>query len=198
MGNNHLVYKTTNKTNGKIYIGVHSTNDINDKYLGSGTAFKSALKKHGIDNFKKEILHNYKKRASALKKEKEIVDHKFVLSRNTYNLVLGGGSMRVLNKLVGKSERETPKQKKWLKETTERIIKSGFKDMTQFMNFAMEFSTYSSIIKYQANEPMNIIEVGMLKAQMENGFKADRNKLNQHKKNLDYTIRMMQYIIYGK
>lgn len=40
----HFIYKTTNKTNNKIYIGVHSTNDIDDGYLGSGIALKYAIK----------------------------------------------------------------------------------------------------------------------------------------------------------
>ena len=32
----HFVYQTTNTINNKIYIGIHSTNDINDGYQGSG------------------------------------------------------------------------------------------------------------------------------------------------------------------
>lgn len=54
---NHLVYQTTNKLNNKIYIGVHSTKNINDGYLGSGTALKKAVKKYGKQNFKRIILN---------------------------------------------------------------------------------------------------------------------------------------------
>lgn len=32
----HIVYKTTNILNNKYYIGVHSTFNINDNYLGCG------------------------------------------------------------------------------------------------------------------------------------------------------------------
>lgn len=43
----HIVYKTTNNVNGKIYVGVHSTIDIYDNYIGSGKTLKKAIKKYG-------------------------------------------------------------------------------------------------------------------------------------------------------
>lgn len=53
------IYKTTNLINGKTYIGqtINEGKSL-DKYLGSGTALKRAVKKYGRPSFEKEILFN--------------------------------------------------------------------------------------------------------------------------------------------
>lgn len=47
-----IIYKTTNKINGKIYVGLDTKN--NPKYLGSGKIIKFAIKKYGKENFEKK------------------------------------------------------------------------------------------------------------------------------------------------
>lgn len=49
-----IVYKTTNLITGKFYIGKDKYNNPN--YLGSGVKLKDAIKRYGLDNFKKEIV----------------------------------------------------------------------------------------------------------------------------------------------
>ena len=51
-----FVYKTTNLLTGKIYIGQHSTKNIDDGYLGSGVYLKKEIKEYGKENFQREII----------------------------------------------------------------------------------------------------------------------------------------------
>lgn len=47
----HSLYFTINKLNGKVYVGRHSSNTSEDRYLGSGIAITAAIKKYGRENF---------------------------------------------------------------------------------------------------------------------------------------------------
>lgn len=52
----NYIYKITNLINGKIYIGKHSSNKIDDTYMGSGKIIKRAEQKYGLNNFIKNII----------------------------------------------------------------------------------------------------------------------------------------------
>ena len=86
----YTIYKVTNNINGKIYIGKHQTNQINDSYYGSGKAIKNAIKKHGKENFIKEILYVFNTEHEMNAKEKEIITEEFVSRLDTYNAGVGG------------------------------------------------------------------------------------------------------------
>lgn len=86
----HFIYKTTNILNGKYYIGVHSTDDIGDGYLGSGVALKDAIAKYGKENFQRVILEYFDSAEKAFEKERELVNQAFVDLEETYNLKIGG------------------------------------------------------------------------------------------------------------
>jgi len=64
------IYKTINLVDGKIYIGKDVKS--NPTYLGSGVRLKYAIKKYGIDSFKKEVL------------EDDILDKKTLSEREIY------------------------------------------------------------------------------------------------------------------
>ena len=76
----NFVYITTNLVNGKQYIGDHSTNKLNDGYLGSGKLLKQSIKKHGNNKFKYEILDFFEtKNAAFIAQQKYINKHNSVV-----------------------------------------------------------------------------------------------------------------------
>jgi hypothetical protein len=68
------VYRTTNKVNGKYYIGVHKTKNPMDDYLGSGKHLLRAIAKYGEENFVKEILLSGHSPEAAFALEFELVE----------------------------------------------------------------------------------------------------------------------------
>jgi len=88
----HTVYRTTCLPNGKQYIGVHSTDILDDEYLGSSKSLKDDIRLFGTDCFDKEILIIYQDRQLALQKEKELVDLCWIHRKDTYNLSEGGAA----------------------------------------------------------------------------------------------------------
>ena len=86
----YIIYKITNKIDGKFYIGSHKTSDPCDCYMGSGKYLKYAQDKYGIENFKKEVLFVYDTSEEMFAKEAEIVNEEFLANENTYNIKVGG------------------------------------------------------------------------------------------------------------
>jgi len=95
----NLLYKTINLINGNSYIGQHSTDDIEDGYLGSGNDIKEDIGKYGKENFKREILFYCKTKEDLNILEREFVDEEFVSRLDTYNINIGGfGNWYYVNK----------------------------------------------------------------------------------------------------
>ena len=90
----HYVYKIENLIDGRIYIGAHSTNDMNDGYMGSCIPLKKDIVKYGKGNFKKIILNFFNTKKKALAEEKKIVNKNFVNNDQLYNMRIGGNSCK--------------------------------------------------------------------------------------------------------
>jgi group I intron endonuclease len=88
----HYVYITTNLVSGKKYVGDHSTNNLNDSYLGSGIALKEAIKKYGRGNFEREILKICDTKQEAFYLQKSYIENFNTLAPNGYNICPSGGT----------------------------------------------------------------------------------------------------------
>ena len=86
----YYVYKITNVSNNKIYIGCHETDNLDDGYMGSGKYIIRAYEKYGKENFIKEILEFYTSRQEMFLAESQIVTREFIEDNSTYNLAEGG------------------------------------------------------------------------------------------------------------
>ena len=88
-----FIYITTNLVNGKKYLGQRKYSKGWESYLGSGVAFKKALKKYGKENFKREIIIEAETAEELNQFEKELsIKYDVVNSDNWYNLCYGGGA----------------------------------------------------------------------------------------------------------
>lgn len=87
----NFLYKTTCVTNGKYYIGMHSTDKLNDRYIGSGKHLQNSIRKYGKHNFRIEILEHFPDRESLRLREIEVVDESVVNDPLSMNLQKGGG-----------------------------------------------------------------------------------------------------------
>lgn len=114
-----IVYETTNVVNGKIYVGVHSTDDISDGYLGSGVNLKRAIKKYGRQSFTRKIIGTYQTKVEAFAIEASIVTEDFIKQPHVYNATCGGGGSGPgkLSPMFGKKFKLSDDVKKHLSET---------------------------------------------------------------------------------
>lgn len=86
----HFIYKTTDTRNGNFYIGMHSTDNLNDGYVGSGKRLKKLIYKYGKEIFNMEILEFLPNRQLLKLRESEIVNSDLLLESKCMNLKPGG------------------------------------------------------------------------------------------------------------
>jgi len=86
----HYIYKIT-RFDGKYYIGMHSTNNLEDGYFGSGKKITRSIKKYGLEKHSKEILEHFQCRESLRLKEEMLVNQDLLNDPLCMNIALGGG-----------------------------------------------------------------------------------------------------------
>lgn len=128
----HIIYKTTNLLNGRFYIGMHSTDNIDDGYLGSGKRIIAELKKYGKENFVRVIIGQTTSREALKTKEAELVTEELRKDPLCLNLKNGGeGGWDHLDNEKMKSVRSANLAKAREKLTTEirsKAAKSWIRD----------------------------------------------------------------------
>ena len=149
----HIVYKTVNKVNSKYYIGVHSTKDLNDGYLGSGKNLKRAIAKYGKEAFERQILCFFSERDNALIYEKTLVTREITNLTECYNIVEGGGNppskAGIANpKTKLKGDDRTDKQKLAAKIRAEKVRGRPAYNRKEIEMFGSKFGSITEAIKH--------------------------------------------------
>lgn len=89
----HFLYRITRPSiDDSFYIGIHSTDRINDGYMGSGDIISASVNKHGVALHERKIIQFFENRAEVLTAEKEIVTNELLADPRCMNICLGGGT----------------------------------------------------------------------------------------------------------
>lgn len=122
----HFIYQTTCSVTGKYYRGMHSTDDMDDGYLGSGYILRRSIKKYGKGTHERVILEDCSDRGRAFlrEREKSWVSEEQLNDPLCMNIAHGGSSAPIGNRFA--SGKRTEEQRKRISEGT----KKGFASMS--------------------------------------------------------------------
>ena len=183
----HVIYKTTNTLTGRYYIGMHSTDNLDDGYLGSGRRLKYSVKKYGQDKHTVEILEQCSDRPSLIEKEKEIVNHDLIKDDDCMNLHTGGMCGPISNLGSKRSEETKAKMRAWVrtpemgrkisKKLTGRSLSDEHKQKLKESHTGLTHSeeTKQKMSNWDRSEDMRKKISETLK---------DKPKTNEHKENM--------------
>lgn len=101
----YVVYKHTNRINGKVYIGI-TRQDLNKRWQNGygymGTYFWNAVQKYGWDNFDHEILLSGLTKEEACEEEKRLIaEYQAQDKEHGYNIMEGGQTGDNLQPMFG-------------------------------------------------------------------------------------------------
>ncbi len=94
------IYKTTCLITNKFYIGMHSTSNLSDKYMGSGKILKRSIAKYGKENHLVSIIRFVNNKNELIELERELVNENIISEPLCMNLKIGGeGGFDYINNL---------------------------------------------------------------------------------------------------
>jgi len=126
----HFIYKTTDTRNGNFYVGMHSTDNLDDGYVGSGLRISRLIYKHGKEIFKREILEFFPDRNLLKKREEEIVNSNLLKEEKCMNLRTGGAgfnseeAIAAINKSNEVQKKLRLENPEWVRKKKKKTSKS--------------------------------------------------------------------------
>jgi hypothetical protein len=182
----HYIYKTTCIITKRFYIGMHSTDNLEDGYVGSGKRLWHSINKHGKENHVCEILEFLPDRKSLAKREMEIVNQEMLNEELCMNIATGGEGGYNLkavesNKLKkGKTYEEIFKTPEMVKHRRQ-LAKDNYSKSIESYNFKnIDKNKHSEICKKGAT------------AQQDSGYTHNEetiSKIKDSNKNRDWSDR---------
>lgn len=207
----HTIYKITNLTNNKIYIGKHSSSSLKDDYMGSGKLIKMAIKKYGLENFKKEILFILESEKEAYEKEKEIITEVFINQVDVYNIIMGGDSFYginsnielrkeknkraalKMNSITWKDEEFVKRKKEESSKTAKRLYKEGI-----FKQYDWNGKKHKEETKKLIGEKNSITQKGEKNSQYGTCWITNNNNENMKIKKADLILYLDRGWVKGR
>lgn len=186
-----FIYITTNRINGKRYIGQRKYYKGWKTYLGSGTALKEAIEKYGEENFERKIIAEANSKEELNELEiKFIKEYDAVNSRNFYNISTGGDVIimppeKQLQANKKLSEKYSGENAIWygkhhLEESKSKISKTRKKRFKEGMKNSMSDKKHSDETKQKMSDSMRGI-----------------HKTEEAKKNIGQSVRDRSPIMYA-
>ena len=146
----HYTYKTTNLINGRYYLGMHSTNKLNDGYIGSGTRLWYEIRKYGKENFKLEVLKHFNSREELVQAEINLITEEDLKNADCLNCKPGGSGgftkewVKKGQELANKAKAKLIKEDPEFREKYYQAIREGISQAKQrgvkFSNVQDHFS----------------------------------------------------------
>lgn len=163
--NIHYLYKTTCKVTGRWYIGMHSTSNLDDGYLGSGKRLRYSIRKYGESSHVKEILEFFNTRELLVEAEIKAITQDMINDPNCMNLTdggSGGNGFRFLTK---------EQQRNWIDVGKKAFLKKMEED-EDFRNKRLE-----------------VLRIGTRKAHEKGKYKYDNFKGKKHSEESKFKMR---------
>lgn len=173
----HIVYETTCQLTGRFYVGRHSTNDINDGYLGSGKILKRSISKYGAETHVRIILRVFETLQESVDAERDEVSKVLLIDPLCMNIIPGGqgGHNGIISDEARKRMGNKRSRMKHTEETKAKMSKSR-KNLLAIKPMSNE--TKAKLSEYSKNRtPEHLAKIGLASS---NRTKETRSKISAY------------------